>query len=179
MSKAKSRYHRGIEVIDHQVKPLTRYQRLDRVLTTVFREILVGSKLSAKAKDQRIHIFLGSKGAWEFPTLELGLRSIGDLLEGNIGALTTIEGECPGVDLIDQELLAGSSLSVFKFGDKVKICWIRSLPGQEVQLKSGVHYVTNKGVRTSIQEGSKLLDLIRRALAVTERIEKGSNLQLK
>jgi|WetSurMetagenome_2_1015567.scaffolds.fasta_scaffold362631_1 hypothetical protein len=179
MSEPKTRYRRGIEVLDPQVKPLTRYQRLDRVLTTVFREILAGSDLSVEAKDQRIHISLGSKGSWEFPTLELGLRSIGDLLEGNIGAVTTIEGECPGVDPIDQELLAGSSLSVSNFGGKVKVCWIRSLPEQEVQLKSRSHRVTHKGVRTLIQDGSNPIDLIRDALSASERIEKGSNLQLK
>jgi hypothetical protein len=92
--------------------------------------VLRGSELRAEAKGGRIHISLGAKGSWEYPNLEIGLRSIGDLLEGNIGAVETIEGECTGSDPIDQELLNGTFLVDSAFGTKVKICWIRTLPAQ-------------------------------------------------
>jgi hypothetical protein len=178
MSEAKTRYNRSVEIIDFQVKPLTRYERFDRVFTTVLKEVLAGSELKADAKGKRIHISLGTKGTWEYPTFELGIRTIGDLLENNIGAgLDTIEGECPGIDPIDQELLRGSFLSASAFGGKVKICWIRSLPAQEIGLKSGgTHRITQKGVRTLIQDESNFLELIRAGLAAQERIEKGSTL---
>lgn len=177
MSEPRTRYQRSIEVIDSQVKPLSRYERFDRVLTTVLREVLHGSELKAEAKGRRIHISLGVIGSWEYPNLELGLRSIGDLLEGNIGAVGTVEGECSGIDPIDQELLTGSFLVVSSFGSKVKICWIRTLPPQEVSLKSGgTHHVTQKGFRTSIYDESSLLDLLRDSLKAQERIEKGSTL---
>jgi hypothetical protein len=181
MSEPKTRYQRKIEVLDLSTKPLTRYERFDRVLTTVLKEILAGSDLEVKLKEgKRISISLGKLGSWEFPTLEIGLRSIGDILESNIGAVTTIEGECPGLDLIDQELLKGSFLSVSAFSGKVKVCWIQTLPPQEFELKSGgSHRVTQKGVRTSIQEEGKILSLIRDALAVPERIETGTTLAHK
>lgn len=176
MSEARTRYNRSVEVIDFQVKPLTRYERLDRVFTTILKEVLRGSDLKVEAKSKRIHISLGTKGPWEYPTLELGLRTIGDLLEGNVGAVVdTIEGECPGIDPIDQELLQGAFLTASAFGDKVKICWIRTLPAQEIGLKSGsAHRVAQKGVRTSIYDESNFLDLIRASLAAPERIEKVS-----
>jgi len=135
-----------------------------------------GSELKAEAKGRRIHISLGTT-SWEYPNLELGLRSIGDLLEGNIGAVGTVEGECSGKDQIDQELLNGAFLVVSAFGAKVKICWIRTLPAQEVPLKSGgTHHVTQKGFRTSIYDESNFIELIRTSLTAQERIEKGSTL---
>jgi hypothetical protein len=177
MSEPRTRYNRSVEVIDSQVKPLSRYQRFDRVFTTVLKEVLRGSDLSAEANGRRIHISLGTKGSWEYPNFELGLRSIGDLLESNIGAVATIKGECSGNDPIDQELLKGAFLVASAFGTKVKICWIRTLPAQEVGLKSGgTHRVTQKGVRTAIYEESNFLELIRASLVAQERIEKGSTL---
>ena len=177
MSVAKTRYNRRIEILDSSVKPLTRYERFDRGLTTVLKRVLGGSDLKVEAKGKRLQISLGTEGTWDFPTIEIGLRAIGDLLDGAIGAVTTIEGECPGIDPIDQELLNGSFLSVSAFSGKVKVCWIRTLPPQEIGLKSGgSHRVTQKGVRTSIQEEGKILALIRDALAAPERIEKGTTL---
>jgi hypothetical protein len=175
MSEPKTRYHRGIEVIDFQVKPLTRYERLDRVFTTVLKEVMAGSDLKVVSQDKRIQISLGTKGTWDHLTLEIGLRAIGDLLERNIGAITPVAGECPGIDPIDQELLAGASLIVTRSHDKVKVCWIRTLPPQEVELKSGgKHLFNRKGTRVTIQEESNILELIRSALAAPEHIEKSS-----
>jgi len=175
MSEAKTRYHRAVEVIDFQVKPLTRYERLDRVFTTVLKEVMDGSDLKVVAKDKRIQISLGEKGTWDHLTLEIGLRAIGDLLERNIGAITTVDGDCPGIDPIDQELLAGASLLVTRSHDKVKVLWVRMLSPQEVSLKSGgKHLVSRKGIRVTIQEESNILDLIRATLAAPEHIEKSS-----
>lgn len=177
MSEPKTRYQRRIDVPDHQVPRLTRYERFDRVLTTILKEVCAGSELRAEAKGKRILISLGTKGVWEFPTLETGLRSIGDILEQNIGAVTTIEGDCPGLDPLDRELLSGSFLSVSAFGDKVKVCWIRTLPAQEIGLKSGgSHRVAQTGVRTLIRDASKLLSLIREAVVAPERVDKVSTL---
>lgn len=180
MSEAKTRYQRRIEVLDFSGKILTRYERFDRVLTTVLKRVLAGSELKVEAIGKRLKISLGSDGAWEFPTIETGLRSIGDILEGNIGSVTTIEGECPGVDPIDQELLRGSILSVSGFSGKVKVCWLRDLPSEEIELKSGgSHRVVQKGVRTLIQEEGRILNLIREALAVAERVDKVSILPVR
>lgn len=177
MSEPRTRYQRRIDVPDPQVPRLTRYERFDRVLTTVLKEVLAGSELKAEAKGKRILISLGARGVWEFPTLETGLRSIGDILEQNIGAVTTIEGDCPGIDPLDQELLNGSFLSVSAFGDKVKVCWVRTLPAQEIGLKSGgTHRVAQTGVRTLIRDATKLLSLIREAVVVPERVSKVSTL---
>ena len=175
MSESKTRYQRGIEIIDFKVKPLTRYERLDRVFTTVLKEVMSGCDLKVSSKDSRIQISLGTKGTWEYPTLEIGLRAIGDQLEENIGAITTVDGECPGIDPIDQELLAGAFLLVTRSHDKVKVCWIRTLPPQEIALKSGgKHLVNRKGVRVIIQEESNFLDLIRSSLSAPEHIERSS-----
>ena len=180
MSKAKTRYQRRIEVLDFSGTPLTRYARFDRALTTVLKRVLAGSELKVEASGKRLKISLGTEGTWEFPTIETGLRSIGDILEGNIGAVTTIEGECPGIDLIDQELLRGSTLSVSGFSGKVKVCWVRALPPEEIVLKSGgSHRVVQKGVRTLIQEEGRLLNLIREALTVVERVDKVSTLPIR
>jgi hypothetical protein len=177
MSEPKTRYQRRIDVLDFQVPRLTRYERFDRVLTTILKEVCAGSELKAEAKGKRILISLGTKGLWEFPTLEVGLRSIGDILEGNIGTVTQIEGDCPGINPLDQELLNGSFLSVSAFGDKVKVCWVRILPTQEIGLKSGgSHRVAQTGVRTLIRDASKLLSLIREAVEAPERIDKVSTL---
>ena len=175
MSEAKTRYNRGVEVIDLQVKPLTRYERLDRVFTTVLRRVMSGYDLKVSSKDKRIQISLGEKDTWDYPTLEIGLRAIGDLLEENIGAITIVDGECPGIDPIDQELLAGASLLVTRSHDRVKTCWTRALAQDAINLKSGgKHLVNRMGVRVTLQEESNLLELIRSALAAPEHIVKSS-----
>jgi hypothetical protein len=179
MSEAKTRYHRGVEVVNHMVRPLTRYERFDRVLTTVIKEVRSGSELRAEALGKRIQISLGKKGTWIFPTLESGLRSIGDILEGNIGSVSTIDGECPGTDPIDQELLNGSFLIVSAFGDKMKVCWIRTLPALVLEVKSGSHLVSQRGVKTLVREATSLLTLISEAIGVTERVDKVSTLAHK
>lgn len=180
MSEAKTRYQRRIEVLDFSGKPTTRYERFDRVFVTVLQKVLAGSELQVESSEKRIKISLGSEGTWEFPTLEIGLRCIGDILESNIGAVSTMEGECPGVDPIDQELLNGSTLSVSGFGGKVRVCWVRPLPPEEIELKSGgSHRVVQKGVRTLIQDEGKILNLIRDALAVSERVDKVSTLPIR
>lgn len=178
MSEPKTRYQRRIDVTDCQAPRLTRYERFDRVFTTILKQVQAGAELRAEAIGKRIRISLGAKGTWEFPTLEIGLRSIGDILEENIGAVTTVEGDCPEIDPLDQELIRGSLLSVSMFGDKVKVCWTRTLPAQEINLKSGgSHRVARTGVRTLIQdESTKLLTMIREALTVQERVDKVSTL---
>lgn len=177
MSEPKTRYQRRIDVPDPRAPRLTRYERFDQVFATVLKEVCSGSELRAEAKGRRILISLGTKGVWEFPTLETGLRSIGDILEQNIGAVTTIEGDCPGIDPLDQELLNGSFLCVSAFGDKVKVCWVRTLPAQEIGLKSGAtHRVARTGIRTLIRDASKLIDLIREAVSVPERVDKVTTL---
>lgn len=174
MSEPKSRYQRRIEVIDYSIKPLTRYERFDRVFSTILDEVRAGSDLVVQANAKRIQISLGADRVGVFPTLEVGLRCIGDLLENN-GAITSIEGDCPGTDSLDQELLSGNYLTVSKFGDKLKVCWIRNLSAQEFDLKDGAtHRVARRGIRTWIHEetGTKIFSMFRQALAAPERIER-------
>lgn len=174
MSLPRSRFERNIDIPDIGGTPTTRFARLNKDLDRVDLEIKAGATVTAKVDEKRILVELKPNGlSGKFPSLEIGLRTFGEVLDGS--PMEIIEGEAPGIDVLDKELLAGYELTVDIIGKRIRATWSKKLPPRDVEISGGKHQLYQTSIRSLVSEISgKLLETARSALAVKERIEKGS-----
>lgn len=170
-----TRFDHDIDIIDLSNGPVvSRFDRLDREVDLVDRAILNGSTLEVRAEGTRIILALTPEGpSGKYPTIEVGLISLGEALNGD--PLEDVEGECPGIDPIDQELLKGSTLTIKGLRERLIAVWKRTLPERTYQHKGLIHRVHRTGTRTSIAEVShKSRGVAKESLEVTEMVFEGS-----
>ena len=174
-----TRFDHDIDIIEPAEGPIvSRFGRLDREVELVDKTILNGSTLEARAENKRIIVTLMPNGpAGKYPTLEIGLISLGESLNGD--PLEDVEGEAPGIDPVDQELLKGSTLTVMGLGQRLMAVWKRTLPERTYQHKGATHRVHRTGTRTATGQLSiKSMGVAKAALDVTEAVAEGSILNL-
>jgi hypothetical protein len=170
-----TRFDHDIDIIEPCTGPVvSRFERLDREVDLVDRAILSGSTLEVRAEGKRITLVLTPDGpAGKYPTIEVGLISLGEALNGD--PLEDVEGECPGLDPLDQELLKGSTLTIKGLGERLIAVWKRILPERTYQHKGVTHRVHRTGTRTATAELShKSRGVAKEALEVTEAVAEGS-----
>lgn len=170
------RYHRTIEVFDRNIKPPSRYERIDRVFTDLFDIVFDGAALTVEAKGRRIQITFKDKGTWEYPSLEVGLRFIGDFLDGTTAEASPVDGDCTGSAAIDQEVLNGTVILAEKTSeDEIQVRLVRQLPLDNVPMKGGkAHVLVQRGTRVVVGKRTNLFELICSAVGSEERVERSS-----
>ena len=174
-----TRFDHDIDILEPSTGPVvSRFERLDREIDLVDRAILGGSTLEVRAEEKRIILTLTPNGpSGKYPTIEVGLISLGEALNGD--PLEDVEGECPGIDPIDQELLKGSTLTIKGLGTRLIAVWKRILPERSYTHKKVVHRVHRTGTRTATGLlSSKSRGVAKEALDVTEAVAEGSILNL-
>lgn len=174
-----SRFERDIDVTDAPEGPVvSRFERLDREVDLVDKALLDGSTLEVKAENNRILLSLEPNGiSGKYPTLEVGLISIGEALNGD--PLEDVEGESPGLDPVDQELLRGTTLTVSGLGKRLIAVWKRVLPERAYKHKGVTHRVHRTGTRTaSGLLAIKSRGVAKEALEANEEVAEGSILNL-
>lgn len=170
-----TRFDHDIDIIEPSAGPVvSRFERLDREVDLVDRAILSGSTLEVRAEAKRIILALTPNGpSGKYPTIEVGLISLGEALNGD--PLEDVEGECPGLDPIDQELLKGSTLTISGLGERLIAVWKRILPERTYRHKGVTHRVHRTGTRTATGALShKSRGVAKSALEATEVIAEGS-----
>jgi hypothetical protein len=170
-----TRFDHDIDIIESSTGPVvSRFERLDREVDLVDRAILGGSTLEVRAEAKRITLALVPNGpSGTYPTLEVGLISLGEALNGE--PLEKVEGECPGLDPIDQELLKGSTLTIKGLGERLIAVWKRTLPERTYRHKNVVHRVYRTGTRTATSHlYQKSRVTAKEALEVAEVVAEGS-----
>lgn len=174
-----SRFDHDIDIIEPAEGPIaSRFERLDREVDLVDKNILSGSTLEVRAENKRIILALKPNGpSGKYPTLEVGLISLGEALNGD--PLEDVEGESPGIDPVDQELLKGSTLTVMGLGERLIAVWRRTLPERTYHHKGKTHRVHRTGTRTATGlRAIKSRGVAKAALEATEAIAEGSILNL-
>jgi hypothetical protein len=174
-----TRFDHDIDIIDASEGPVvSRFERLDREVDLVDKAILGGSTLEVVAESNRIILALRPGGpSGKYPTLEVGLISLGEALNGD--PLEDVEGDCPGIDPVDQELLKGSTLTITGLGTRLMAVWKRKLPERTFQYKGKPHRVHRTGTRTAVGVlANKSRGIAKEALEATEEIAEGSILNL-
>jgi hypothetical protein len=170
-----TRFDHDIDIIDPSEGPVvSRFERLDREVDLIDRAILSGSTLEVRSDGTRIILALTPEGpSGKYPTLEVGLISLGEVLNGD--PLEDVEGGCPGIDPVDQELLKGSILTIKGLGERLIAVWKRTLPERTYQHKGLTHRVHRTGTRTAVAILShKSRGVAKSALEATEVIAEGS-----
>lgn len=170
---SRSRFDRTLDIDDPSAVAVSRFEHINRETDLVDAKVLAGGTLEAKSDGKRIWIGLRPDNlcGW-YPCFQTGMLSLGEALEGD--PLEEVEGPCPGVDLIDQALLAEATLTVERLGDSLIATWVRSLPHRTFQYEGKEHKVYRKGTRKA--KGLKALEAARAALAAEEKIAEGSML---
>ena len=98
---------------------------------------------------------------------------MGEALNGE--PLEDIEGECPGIEPLDQELLKGSTLTVRGLGERLIAGWTRMLPERTYVHKGVMHRVHRTGTRTATGLITiKSRGVAKEALEATEAVAEGS-----
>lgn len=170
-----TRFDHNIDIIEPAAGPvISRFERLDWEVDLVDRAILSGSTLEVRAEVRRLILALTPNGpSGKYPTNEIGWISLGEALNG--GPLEDVEGECPGLDPIDQELLNGSTLTISGLGERLIAVWKRILPERTYRHKGVVHRVHRTGTRTATAVLShKSRGVAKEALEVIESVAEGS-----
>jgi hypothetical protein len=170
-----TRFEREIDIDEPAEGPIvSRFDRLDRESELVDQVILSGSTLIARAEEGRISISLQPKGpTGKYPSFEVGLMTLGEHLEG--APLEGVEGEAPGVDLVDQELLKGVTLVIVGLGSRLMASWSRVLPERTFLHKGVSHRVYRTGVRTTTGVAAiRSIGVAREALRAKENVSEGS-----
>jgi hypothetical protein len=179
MDEPKSRFDHDVEVEEPGGPSLSRYQHLDQEMALLNRRLKQGgTALEARAVDRRVEVSMGPKEAkvtGKFPTFQTALICLGEALGGD--PLDQPEGECPGIDPIDQALLEGAELRVTRVGVSnsgtcLKAVWKRKLEPRSFSHKGKQHKVYRIGSRTSIKAG--VLEAAQRALMEEEYIHEGT-----
>jgi hypothetical protein len=178
----RNRFDRDVEVVETGGSTLTRYQHLDQELDLLTQRLKNGGViLEARAVDRRVEVSLAPKGGvgltGRFPTFQLALTCLGEALDDN--PLDQPEGECPGIEPIDQALLGGSELTVSRVGVSnsgtcIMAIWKRKLEPRFFSHKGKEHKVYRVGNRTAIKSG--VLEAALRALDEEEHIREWSAL---
>lgn len=179
MDEPKSRFDHDVEVEEPGGPSLTRYQHLDQEMDLLNRRLKrEGMALEARAVDRRVEVSMGPKEArvtGRFPTFQTALICLGEALDGE--PLDQPEGECPGIDPIDQALLEGAELRVTRVGVSdsgtcLMAVWKRKLEPRSFSHNGKEHKVYRISSRTSVNSG--VLEAAQRALLEEEHIHEGT-----
>jgi hypothetical protein len=170
-----TRFDHNIDIIEPAEGPIvSRFERLDREVELVDHKIMQGFTLEAIAENGRINVSLKPNGpSGKFPSLEIGLISLGEFLDGS--PLEDVEGEAPGIEPVDQELLKGATLTVQGLGQRLIAVWRRSLPERTFDHKGKTHRVHRTGTRTATSVVAiRTLGVAREALTMEEKVSEGT-----
>lgn len=166
----KTRFDRELDVWE-PTQGTSRFERLDRGLGVVTKLVRDGAALSATCKEGRVALKMGSYEG-SFPSLEIGVTSIGESVESDTWSVESVPGACAGETPIDRFLVEGGSVQVGELGGRLHALLTRKLPERSFLDKNVTHRVYRKGIRKAV--GDDLLGVVEAALGAQEEVLEGS-----